>query len=770
MNNYNFSTLNDKEFEQISKDLLNKNLNLSLQSFKSGKDKGIDLRFSTNDNNNSIVVQAKHYLKSGFSNLKSKLKNSELPKVQKLNPDRYILVTSVDLSPQEKDALKIILKPFIKNSNDVIGQSDLNDFLSRSKEIEKKYYKLWLSSTNIISNILNNAVEARTKYFLQQIQKKIKYYVITEKFDSANEILKNEKVLIITGQPGIGKTSLADILLFDRAKNNFKIHKVVNIKEAEDIISIEDKEKQVFYFDDFLGANYAEIINSHKTETQLTNFVERIRHSPNKYLILTTRTVILNYATEKYEKIHQSNLNNRQFELKLEDYNEYQKALILYNHFFHRNIDSKFYEIILQERFYWEIIKHKNYTPRIVEFITDEHKINKFSEDEYKQFILNNLNNPKEIWRYSFNNQIEYLDQCLLLTLFSLGNEAEENYLIEAFNSRLQYEKNEHNQIIDGNQFMKSVKILLNGFISSTLKNFNTYKKQYYSFINPSLSDFLISYIKESQSVRRDLLESMIYIHQLDRFDSKKSNIPLEKNLQKIIRKKVENKIFEKNSDYVGNSFTGKILKTLTRYCKDINVDYLKLEYLKKVNFKKDWDYLFYNDISETILKLEDSPLTRNYIIGNFKKIIDKLILSVSDDFQTPEIERIFEKYNQNFDDYRKSEEGKRNIIKMIEAALQTIEEEETESIRDEVYEIQKVNDIYDDINYRKDSLFRSLFADESIDNEIEDFEYDSFEWEEIIEKNIIDRETSDFSYQYDEADNFESEYTDEDIDDLFEK
>ncbi|GJM65158.1 hypothetical protein PEDI_57100 [Persicobacter diffluens] len=54
------------------------------------------------------------------------------------------------------------------------------------------------------------------------------------------------------------------MILFDRAKNGFKIYKVENIKEAEDVINIESEDKQLFYFDDFLGANYYEIISAQK--------------------------------------------------------------------------------------------------------------------------------------------------------------------------------------------------------------------------------------------------------------------------------------------------------------------------------------------------------------------------------------------------------------------------------------------------------------------------------------------------------------------------
>ena len=118
-------------------------------------------------------------------------------------------------------------------------------------------------------------IEGRTRYLLKRIKEKIPFYVVTKKLDVANKILQKEKLLLITGQPGIGKTTLAEILLFERAKNHHKIYKVENISEAEDVISPNDEEKQLFYFDDFLGANYFEIVNAHKTETQLTAFVER---------------------------------------------------------------------------------------------------------------------------------------------------------------------------------------------------------------------------------------------------------------------------------------------------------------------------------------------------------------------------------------------------------------------------------------------------------------------------------------------------------------
>lgn len=750
MSNYDFSTLNDKEFEEISKDLLNSKFGFELQSFRNGRDKGIDLRFSSLKNDNSIIVQVKHYLKSGYSLLKSTIKNDELKKIPNLKCERYILVTSIDLSVGQKDELKKILTPHVKSTNDIIGQNELNDYLNQFKEIEKKYYKLWLSSTNVLQTILNNAIESRTKYFLSQLDQKIKYYVVTNKIDEANEILQKEKILLITGQPGIGKTSLAEIILFERAKDGFKIHKVENIKEAEDVISFDNKEPQIFYFDDFLGANYSEIINSHKTETQLTNFAERIINTPNKYIILTTRTVILNYATEKYEKIGHSSLNNRQFELKLTDYTKYEKALILYNHFYHRGISKKFYDVILNEKFYFEIINHKNYTPRIIEFITDITKIKNFNEDEYQQFILNNLNNPKEIWRYSFNNQIEHLDKCLLLTLFTFGNEINEESIQKAFEFRLNFEKTQHNQIIGANQFHHSIKILLNGFISALLYNYDKSSRRFYKFINPSLADFLINYIAESYSERKSIISSIIYIEQLNRFDPAKSIIPLEKELQLIIREKIEKKEFVESAVNSNNAYA-KILSTISIYCRNVNTDKLVHQYLTKINFKEIWDYSVFLDFKKMIDNLEDSPSSFEFIQTNFLDIIENIIDSIDDEIYSTDIVLLFEKYNIDYQEYLNSPRGKNKITELIQNIVSTTEDNYRYNFKDEVEDFNKIESLYSEINDIKDNLFENLAIGNVINDDF-DVEIDKEYWEEQIEENLMKiqmRESERYEYDY---------------------
>jgi hypothetical protein len=143
MANYTFSTLNDKELEELVRDLLSQKMDIHFQSFKAGKDKGIDLRYSTDKSENDIIVQVKHYLKSGYTQISNVLKRDELPKIQKLNPKRYILATSVGLSVQDKESINRNLSPYILSTDDILGADDLNALLARFPEAEKKHHKLW---------------------------------------------------------------------------------------------------------------------------------------------------------------------------------------------------------------------------------------------------------------------------------------------------------------------------------------------------------------------------------------------------------------------------------------------------------------------------------------------------------------------------------------------------------------------------------------------------------------------------------------------------
>ncbi|MBK8883952.1 MAG: restriction endonuclease [Bacteroidales bacterium] len=93
---YSYSKLNDREFESLVQDIISKHLKLNLEKFKAGKDGGVDGRFWIGKKEG--ILQCKNYWKTGYHGLISKLKKEEVDKVRKLNPVRYLFITSVPLS------------------------------------------------------------------------------------------------------------------------------------------------------------------------------------------------------------------------------------------------------------------------------------------------------------------------------------------------------------------------------------------------------------------------------------------------------------------------------------------------------------------------------------------------------------------------------------------------------------------------------------------------------------------------------------------------
>ena len=124
MPRYNFTSLSSQDFEELTRDLLQAEWNVRLEAFKSGRDSGIDLRYSPAGG--KTIVQCKHYVVSGFAKLLAHLRNSEKPKIDALRPSRYVVVTSVGLSPGNKDEIIRTLQPFILSASDVVGAGDID--------------------------------------------------------------------------------------------------------------------------------------------------------------------------------------------------------------------------------------------------------------------------------------------------------------------------------------------------------------------------------------------------------------------------------------------------------------------------------------------------------------------------------------------------------------------------------------------------------------------------------------------------------------------
>src|SRR5690242_5428444 len=126
---YDFTTLSPDDFENLTADLLSREWKTRLEAFKTGKDSGIDLRNTrVRAGTKKSIVQCKRYAPHKFTELCSAVKK-EKKKLNLLQPERYVLATSVGLSPGNKDTLIKALVPWCTSPADIYGPTELNALL-----------------------------------------------------------------------------------------------------------------------------------------------------------------------------------------------------------------------------------------------------------------------------------------------------------------------------------------------------------------------------------------------------------------------------------------------------------------------------------------------------------------------------------------------------------------------------------------------------------------------------------------------------------------
>ncbi|QSB28467.1 restriction endonuclease [Flavobacterium sp. CLA17] len=647
MANYDFSTLNDRDLEELTRDLLSKELNVNFQSFKPGPDKGIDLRYSTVNDENEIIVQVKHYLGSGISKLKLDLKNNEIQKVVLLKPKRYLFCTSLPLSPQDKEEIKNIFNPYIQSTSDVIGKEDLNKWLDDYPEIQERHFKLWLSSLDIIKKIVKNGVKGRSEFYKEKILKEIKVYVPNKTHNEAVNALNNNHFILITGAPGIGKSTLANMLTYQFLAEDFELVYVREITEAEEVFSPE--KKQIFYFDDFLGAITLDLYSSRNADSAIVNFIERVRDDKHKRLILTCRTTILNQAKNISDKIQNSNIDISNYEVKIENYTDWDKARILYNHIYLSDIEVNQKFIFFQNDFHWKVIKHRYYNPRVIQDITKKNNI--IDSDYSEKFVLDILNDPKKIWEKPFNVQISHISRLLLLTMYSLGGGiyyVTDERLKEAFNSRINLEVVYNNYQRKGNEYNFALKELVGAFIIRTIDKNNIR----YSFFNPSIDDFIFAYFQNSNEEYLQLLKSSVFFEQF-KYRIATTIVKGEKRIDfsnKNSRKKLY-EIFEEKKKLLKGFHSDSNLDIISTLIRLFNKNEIEVELLERIN-DLDISYLSWDDrdnLTEILKYIAQNNLVQQ--IKNLSELIKILSKDVISHYQIKSFASLI-KENSNYTDF----------------------------------------------------------------------------------------------------------------------
>lgn len=545
---FDYGRLDDLDFEKLCGDMMGRVLGKDLRYFPAGRDGGIDLVDDVTEK--SIMIQVKHYEKSSFSTFKRALK-TEVKKVEKLQPKQYYIFTSQSLTPENIKEVFIMFKDYMDSERNIVTREDIDFFLKQDKNIDilRSQFKLWITADIVLKDYLNQDIFIDSEVLLSDIDDEIKYFVQTNIFNKCIETLEEERKILLYGDPGVGKTLNSKMLLLHFVKEGYRVRYSSNgeIGELKKSVTSNKDVKEIIFLDDCLGQHYFNLREGHDQE--LLSLIKHVDLYKNKILILNSRVTILNEARNAFEELE------RYFDLEkitlrkinMNEVSTIEKAKIFYAMLKRNKVSNDYYNSVRRKRNYLNVVEHKNFNPRVIEYVTLPSKLRGIAGDNYHEFIMGNLNEPKNIWKNEFDRRIKNVDRIFMFILYSLTDTYVSKEILEEcfdyfISKEFQIDATLHN--------FESTLQRLNHSMVKIVDSFGVKKV---GVLNPSINDYMKTTIIKNKLLLEKVQRNAIYLEQLERLH----------NLQEfngILNKLVKNnRIFEYKTISVGQLFEIKL-------------------------------------------------------------------------------------------------------------------------------------------------------------------------------------------------------------------
>ncbi|MGH7928487.1 MAG: restriction endonuclease, partial [Candidatus Binatia bacterium] len=199
MDEFDLGRLTDYDFEKVCKDIFEEYLQVQLELFAPGADGGVDLRHYRAIDDTTVIIQCKHWAKSGRSKLVRHYEMHEAEKVTRLAPGRYLLATTAELTPPAKGKLAKALQGYLQSTGDIFGLNEIAAFLESHRHIVARHLRLWLTSAAVLRGVLNRDIQHRSRTLAEDIEESLRVFVPNPSYDDAHAILDREHACIISG-------------------------------------------------------------------------------------------------------------------------------------------------------------------------------------------------------------------------------------------------------------------------------------------------------------------------------------------------------------------------------------------------------------------------------------------------------------------------------------------------------------------------------------------------------------------------------------------
>jgi hypothetical protein len=384
-----------------------------------------------------------------------------------------------------KYELQGILTPFIASQGDIYGQEDLNNLLTKYPEIEKAHFKLWLPTTSVLERLLHNGVFTQSALELDEIKRHLSLFVPTEALARGLRLLDEQGFCMVTGIPGIGKTTTARLMVAHHVHNGWQgVYISSHVRDAFGVFN--STVKQIFFYDDFLGLTSLYERLQKNEDKELCQLIATCRKSPStKRLVLTTREYLYEQARRQHEVLSdRAGIETARSVVELGDYTKKIRARILVNHLYFHGIDPDTCSQFVSTGDARKTLEHPNYNPRVVEAMCTQPGIKNLTGEEFGGRFLTLLANPERIWEHAFRNQLSSSARGLLLVFAVHGSAIKLEGLMHQF--RLYMQSTGDSQIGIESVFGASLKELEGTF----LRVGRGTQHQYLAYHNPSVKDF----------------------------------------------------------------------------------------------------------------------------------------------------------------------------------------------------------------------------------------------------------------------------------------